>query len=677
MSDERTEELADEFGSRLTDMSQDKLDELSEFLRSEIQVVRENEERQAMFTMWDEWRRQREAKPRNQTKNEPWPGASNVVVPVTLANTNGMYARTKAHVRAKSPVVSGKSTSKKYVKHAEVAADILNYLNNSPFHVNLPAKEHSMLYDWISLGTQVMEWEWVTKTVRIRRDGTFVDKVLKKGPELNVHALEDVLVRANAGDDVQKLPWIGFLRRFYGHELMTLGQNGFFDPDEVELVLGSPVTEATSDNRLNAQSREGLEPRYTESSERSSLYDVVKAYVWFDADEDGTLEDLIVWIEPSEGRILRIDYNPAGMRFVTTGRFLPTPQSFYGTGLGKLVYDMQEEIDTFHNLRINTQMMHASGGIIRRKGAELFNKSKQVKPGFEFEAEDPRADYVLWQFPDVTPSTLTGENQARNYIDLAMGTSDSFFGRGDNVAKSGTSFSLQNFQAGRTDSILESMLESVVEGYNDLFQKELMLLLLYGESLSVMLEEFYDPETESQKFEVLQELLTWDPEDIPSRITFAIQTTDLARSEEAKRQTAMLRFQVYTMVFDKMTQIIPALSQGEVDDETKRLLINGIVGYHDMLREIMELSGSENIDDALLDVELYRTLGKIMDDMSRGQSEQLRSGYERERAGQGLDGGEQAELGNAPMGPQGAGELGGQGAPPDGGGQGPGPMGIA
>jgi hypothetical protein len=649
MSDEQMTDVDEGTYEPLPGLSEERLTELSRFLSAEIQRVVDNEERQQMFEGWNEYRRQREAKPRTKVKNTPWEGASNVVVPLTLANTNGMYAKAKNYLNARQPRVAGSSFNKAYKEHAEVAAEILNFLNNSPFHVNLPAKELDMLYDCVSLGNQIIEWEWVERKVRVRRGGTFVDKILKQGPELKVHKIENVLVRASAGTDIQRVPWIGFQHRLFGHELMAYGKQGYFDPEIVEVVLSSPETTEADTNQTREYERMGLSPSYESMYDSGKVYDLVKAYVWFDADEDGQLEDLIVWIEPDSGEILRIGYNPIGVRLITNLTYFPVPGQFYGTGVGKMSHDMQEEVDTFHNLRVDTQHLASSGGIIRRRGATLFNKNQKIKPGFEFEADSPRDDYVLWNFPDVTQSTLVGESQARQYVELAIGAAEAFFGRPDQTAKSGTSFSLQNLQAGRTDSIFESIAQSLVEGYNDLFQKELMLLLNYGEQVREMLEDFYDPETQATKIQVMQELLAWDPEDIPGKIKFSVHTTEIAKSEETKRQTAMLRFQVYTMVFDKMTQLIPALSQPELDEESRRLLVNGIVGYHDMLRETLELAGTENIDDALLDVELYRTLGRILDTESRKQSEQLRGMYDQQREAErygldtGLGGGGEAQ----------------------------------
>jgi len=666
-------------------MSPEKLIELGSFLRAEVQGVIDNEERQGLVDRWNEYRRQREAEPRTKVKNSPWEGASNVVVPMTLANTNGMFAKAKNFLKAHSPRVSGSSFNKKYQIHAEVAAEILNFFNNSPFHVNLPAKEHDILYDCVSLGNQVVEWEWIDRSVRVRRGGAFVEKLLKRGPELRVHKIEDVLVRVGAGSDVQRMPWIGFVHRVFGHELRAEGLRGYFDADAVETVLRIPATEEMFDNSQKEFARMGLDPQYDSELDLANLYDLVKAYVWFDADDDGNLEDLIVWIEPETGTILRIEYNPIGVRLITNLSYFPVPGKFYSTGVGKMSHDMQEEVDTFHNLRVDTQHLASSPGVIRRKGSTLFNKGVKVRPGFEFEADSPREDYVLWTFPDVTMSTLTGENQARAYVETAIGAADSFFGRPDQTAKSGTSFSLQNFQAGRTESIFESIAQSLVEGYNDLFQKELMLLLAYGPAVTVMLNDMFDPSEQAEKVRAMNELLAWDPEDIPGKIKFSVQTTELSKSEESRRQTAMMRFQVYTMVFDKMTQIVPMLSNPQADEETKRLLVNGIVGYHDLLRETMELAGSQGIDDSLMDVELYRTLGKIMDSASREQSEQLRGMYEQQRAQQdmglgGQGGIEQAQsqdpaVYGAPVQPAGPGNVGSPGIS-QGGGPAQGPGGV-
>lgn len=623
---------------RTWDLPQDVIDGLRAFLVAELQVILDDEERAKYLRNVNEWRRQREAVPASPVKNVPWPNASNAVVPLTMSNTNGIYAKIKSFVKARNPRVMGTAYNQKEKLLADVAAEVLNFFNNSPFHVNLADKEADMLYDWISIGNQIMEWRWIDKRVKVRKAEGFVEKVVRRGPELVIHPIEDVLVRVSSRDDIQSMPMIGFRHRYFGYEIKSMGQKGFFDPEAVERVLGFETRDEVSENDLKIDQRMGFEPKYESSRTEAASYDLVQARVKYDTDGDGELEDLIVWIHVESEEILRVDYNPVGFRLITNGKYFPVPHKFYAIGLGKISYDMQEEVDTYHNLRVDTQKMSASGGIIRRRGTEMFNKGRVIQPGFEFVTDDPRADYVQWNFPDVTGSTITGENQARNYLETAIGAHDAFFGRPDQVAKSGTSFSLQNLQASRTDTIFDSIADSIVAGYNDLFQKELMLLLAYGSEVRDILADLYDPGTQGDKVEALERLLSMDPEDVPAKIKFSVQTTDLMKTEEAKRQNSMLKFQLYSMVFDKMTQLVPALSQGQMDEDTRRLILNGIVGYHDMLRETLELTGTADTESALMDVESYRVMARMMDQMNREQSEMLRRSYEQQRLAQDVGG---------------------------------------
>lgn len=636
MSDEvRTESTEGFEGTYVSEVeiSPENMERLRGFLSSEIQSILDDTERAEAKANWDEWRRQRVARTKQTVKNTPWPNASNVAVPETMAATDAMYAKIKTFLNAHKPMVSGSSPNAAFKKISEVAAEVLNYLNQSVHHVHMAAREQELIYDWVSMGTQVLEWEWVDRRVRIRRGGNWVEKVIRRGPNLVRYRLEDVLVRLAGPKDVQNMAWVGFRKRFYGHEMMSLSVRGFFDPDAVEDVLaGGAMTSAPDDNVEAEDARMGLTPQYESSEQVGSLFEVVKAYVWWDADEDGHAEDLIVWVHQDTGTILRMEYNPIGVRLITIGRFREIPEQWYGVGIGWKAQYMQEEIDTFHNLRVDTQHLSSMAVVIEAQGAQQLNNGEALRPGARFKAVDPKNDYQVFRFPDVTGSTLNGEMVAQQQLQKAIGVNDGFMGNPNTIAKSGTSYSLEAFQANRSDSIFQSIAQAFVVAYNDMFQKELMLLIANGPATLEMLDGLYDPAKDIEKYEALRSLLQWDPEDVPTRITFQVKTTDMEKTEDSKRQSIMLKLQAYTMVIERLMQFVPMMQSPQLDPDTQRLMANAIVGYNDMLKEAMELLGSSNVEDGVMDVELFRVIGGMLDERSAMMAQAIRGQNARNEA---------------------------------------------
>lgn len=627
-----------EVESALSGVPQEVIDNLTLFLQEELQIVNDDEERSEFLRKVDAWRRQRLAEPQVKVRNDPWEKSANTSVPTVMRYTNGMFAKLKAFIEARHPRVEGKSYNAKSKLLAEVAADVLNYLNSSPFHVNLGGLEQKMLYDFVSLGTQVVEWDFVVERRNIRRNGVTETKVVRQGPRINVYAIEDVMVRLNGTDDVQKMPWIGFRNIFYGYELRRHAASGFFDPEIVEDVLSSSaVSEAPHENMEKRDARLGITPQYEGTATDTSMFQVFKCYVQWDVDNDGITEEVIVWYDYESGKILRIEFNEVGVRLISVGRYLTDPAKFYGVGVGRMCHDLQEEIDTFHRLRINTQALSSVGVVIEKTGSQQFNRGLAIKPGARFQADDPHNDYVVFKFPDVTASTLTGEQIAQQHAEKAIGASESMFGQPDTVAKSGTSFSLQNLQASRGDSIFVSIANSVVDWYNDIFQKELMIILANGDAMNQTLSDLYDQTQDKAKYDALQQLLQMNPEDIPAQIAFQVRTTDIQKTDEAKRQNFLMHLQSYTMISDKLLQLVPLLSQ-QIDDETRRLVMAQILGYSDILKKFKELIGDDNAEDAVMNVELYRVMAEILDSQHAQQAGLIKAQYEQARREQELGG---------------------------------------
>jgi len=108
------------------------------YVESEIIDCEANVDRKAFADKWQTWRRHRMARPAQLTKDFPWPNASNLCTPMTMSNTNAMYAKILGMLNKRKPRIKC-TTEKDYFKeHAEAIATMLNKLNDSPFLIDMP-----------------------------------------------------------------------------------------------------------------------------------------------------------------------------------------------------------------------------------------------------------------------------------------------------------------------------------------------------------------------------------------------------------------------------------------------------------------------------------------------------------------------------------------------------------
>jgi len=129
-------------------------------------------ERQRFLEKLAKWRRQREARPEQEEKSFPWHGSSNVIPPIALQNTTGIYSMLKRSLAARKPFFVVTPTDKNDAVRKPLATAwgvFLNALAESPDHINLRPANRTILYDLASLGTQFVKIPWDTKQWNFKR----------------------------------------------------------------------------------------------------------------------------------------------------------------------------------------------------------------------------------------------------------------------------------------------------------------------------------------------------------------------------------------------------------------------------------------------------------------------------------------------------------------------------
>lgn len=576
-------------------------EELISWMDEELSDLRPDEsgggnDRAQMEQDWKEWKRASLARPESRTKNEPWPNASNVATPFMFSAVNGVTSHVKAALTEKEPRHRVKTTNPDYVDHAAAAERWLNALAMSPHHVNLPKYDDTLPYETSLFGTEVVETSWVEDRVQIKRvrDGVteVVDKTLYSGPRPRTYRLEDVFIRQEYAT-FQEAP-IFFLRDYYSaQELKALEYEGFFE--DVERLWSAPVNEMGQVRQTEDQVM-GLDTEVSDRPSPSKLYEVLKVYVRFDADRDGIIEDIIVWYSPEAQAILRTEFNVLGLRPARNLKYFDIPGQFYGIGVGHMLAPLQGEIDSLHNIRVDSLALSSLQMIVTRPGTVGLGANESLFPGKVVESEEP-GDVKVFGFPDTSGGTLQAERVAREYGQTVTGISDVQLGMPDMVAKSGTSPTLQQFLSQQGNKILRSIIKNSERGYGEIMMDVFLHLVANSDKVlsSGKLLELVGPDDR----ELIREILMMDVEDVPLTFQFQVRSTQVDETEDAKRQMILTQMQLYMQYFQTATQIQMQMANPQLPPQLQEYLQTMFVGLTELTSNALKLFDVENADDLL------------------------------------------------------------------------------
>lgn len=583
------------------------------YLEDEIESVEANEDRSEFAEKWKTWRRHRMARPLNKTKNFPWDNASNLCTPMTMSNTNAMYSKILGMLNKRKPRIKCTTENAQFKPHAPVIAKMLNKLNDSPFFINMPKKDQNIIYETVSMGTFPVEvpWKtitWATPTQSSAVEGSDgVGKSIRKvydGPMPEGFQLEKFLMW-NHFENVDDAPWVAFHYRYTYAQLKQLAAAGYFDQDRVDELLFKPTTEEL-DGEKALNDVIGLSTVFGE--DLSAYFDVYKVYVYADVDGKGGLTDVIGWYAKESKKFLRLEYNLLPIRPISVLKYLPIPGSLYGMGVGWMSEQTQEEVDSIHNMRINSIVLSSLQMFLTKKGVGIGNNEKMF-PGKILNVDDPQKDVNVVGFPDVSNSTMGAEAAARQYLDRSIGASEPMFGMADSIMKSGDTASGAMFRAQTSSSLLEVIFESFLDGYRKIYLLELMQLVVNDAPARDMLLTLVDSEEEKA---LLGQILDLEVSDIPMLFAFDIEITPVSQTEEAKRNGILMLTQLYSQMEQGLLQSYMLLSNPQTPPAVKEMETKVILGKVALMEETLKMFGVSETDEYLPYVENLKVLSEMM-----------------------------------------------------------------
>lgn len=260
-------------------------------------------------------------------------------------------------------------------------------------------------------------------TAHVERDEITFDGVQVFSPPL------ERIVIVNTGPDIEKIPFFG-LQEWYGTEefrtACTDGRFRSFTEEEIEGFLRG-ATEKQGQIVLREWSdvldiEEGTDTRDPTANDPHRRW--VEVYRWEGAwPMDGEHRKLVVWVETSSQKILRIAYqedlNKDGKRSPVKFDFIRQKDRFYSLGLAEWVRHVQAELDAIHNQRLDAGLIANVPFGFYEPGAGLDKNLIQLEPGKMYPVKDvskisfPKMSWSpMWSFNEEGMVRRYGQEQA-------------------------------------------------------------------------------------------------------------------------------------------------------------------------------------------------------------------------------------------------------------------------
>lgn len=144
----------------------------------------------------------------------------------------------------------------------------------------------------------------------------------------------------------------------------------------------------------------------------------------YDMDGDGVPEENVFWIHEMSQRL--VGYEPFkywhGQRPFVAFIGMPRPDIWYGFAVPERLRTLQEEENTKYNQRNNAADRALSPPIVVRAGARLLTQDNKVGPDAQWETENPQADVMVLQLPDVPLSSYQEVQAIESMAEQLLGS---------------------------------------------------------------------------------------------------------------------------------------------------------------------------------------------------------------------------------------------------------------
>lgn len=379
------------------------------------------------------WQEVYNAPPATEVKDFPLANSANLTVPVIKEAVNTLTAQLSQTVITPTPKWVIKTDSDEWKMFTGILERFLDRAAREDLNVD------DAFETWIleggKYGTAIVE---VTHAYDKRqwmvygRDGKTAymeERVFKEGPELVNVPLQNFILPFTS-NSIQDARWVAKRFRKTSVELHVMEANGFFGNLSKVLIedadnqpQGDALEEVVEEKHRDLQDADPGHEDSFEFFEWWGRYDIGDGK---GGKGKGQESELLVYYHMKSRSIARIQYHPYwhGERPFVEFIYFPVEYRFYGQGICEQLEELQEEISTIHNQRLDGSSTANVKPVLSRRLASSLKSGDALFTGQVIEVDDPTSDVMPLKLSDTPPSTVLNEQITRGYVERLVGLNE-------------------------------------------------------------------------------------------------------------------------------------------------------------------------------------------------------------------------------------------------------------
>jgi hypothetical protein len=574
---------------------------LSAHLKTTLDVEIRNQEK--LVEKLNKW--QRQYKGVKEEKNWPWVGAANVSAPVSRTRTDVTLVRLIESIWSKAMLILVRAMKKELIGTDKKLEEGLNHFLKHT--LKLKEKLLSPLLQCVKSGTGIAMLDYAERRRTVYRYATQDEKkdknvhkyalkgtsdvavkyvdTLYRGPDIYPIDRADFIVSADA-TNIQDAYLVGFKKEYRWPQIELKVRQGLFYSEQANKLRPAQPEELKVE-RAKLQGKASEKTRYEEP------YKVWALWLNYDVDEDGEEDSIMVNFHHETGAILRAIYNPIFKQFkpFIDYVFYPTEYSLDGEGVCEILENLQEQIDTILNQRLDRGTQMNCPILFVREGSGIAEKLRQLKPGEVIEVDDDLESAIReFRFSDVYPSTFAEEDRLMRYADQAVGVTADIMGQPtadrpvfrETATRLGEAYKKFNYGV---ENIRRKIVDTVY-----------MILEFFAQ---------YQPEytyTTKEGEKIVEKTIDFPIELIRDGLNIELAASGEMFSQEIRQQ---INLTVYQMLSDDMTKaagMAQMLENPNVPDGFKKLIMDANRIRITVLTRVLDDYNIKDADELVLDL---------------------------------------------------------------------------
>jgi len=567
--------MADKKNSLVVKASAEMRDEVLMYVKG--QILTALNDRSQLEDRWIKWVKQYEEILPEQ-KDFPWPGCSNISLPLTAIAVETIHAREVNTLLSLHPYIQVKPKKKGVDKDS--CAKIEQFLEQIFLNV---VDFHEVGSQWIleknKMGTGYLKAIWDTDSLKV--GGKIVER---DDAKTEIVAIEDLIFPSNA-KDLQTAPWVAHRLKLHWTALKAKGKAGIYqNVDKLEGKQDSKTADAQTGKDVQGE-KQKAEKIHETSHDALNEFTIYEVHLDYDIDDDGYPERTVITVHLETDTILRWIHLPYkhGKRPFVRNVYQGRASRIYGKGICELSEHLQDAINTAFNQTIDNMTLANAKCFKRRRGGEKDKREMTVYPGKVFDLDDV-TDLQEFSLGDVHQSNFVLHTMLRDYHERRTKVTDYTVGKESATMKSratatGTLALLQ--ESGRHfDLVINNSRKAIAE----LAYQVVELYAQYRPEKIFTVED-------DEKGTVAEIMLPsgLDAEYLRENYQFACAATSLSVNKEIEKQSNLMMLQQLGSIFSQMIQLLTTVMNPMVQmpPELQEFVYGVIRSYYNMAKDLV------------------------------------------------------------------------------------------